>query len=152
MSEVVESAIQQIKPLRGRRPIELKGGKLLAEARAEAKERVGDTKQLIRGMRKQLIDERRLLRDAARRSKAAQLVYDKVSRQNFASIIDRRAAIVGSKAELRAAKTAEREAATHVAHKQKALAAAGISLTKAELARVSVEDKYQKSKLEPARE
>jgi hypothetical protein len=142
----VQSAISQVSPGRGRRPVILKGGTPLAEARKNAQTALVAAKAAYRIARAEHIDTTRQVKAATSRHGAAAKHLEKVKRQRFATTKDKRAAISAASATAKAAAADLKAAKAAESITFKAMDKVVAVVTKAETEKLRVEEKYQASK------
>lgn len=149
MSEI-QSAVSEIAPTRGsrsgRKPVTLKGGKPLAAARAEAKVKHKEAKAVHRAAiathREAEKAERVAIKNHAATTKALALVNAKPLPDKAAQ----KSAVSEAKAAHKASSTALKAAQKQTAAAAKVVTKAFESVTKADNARIAVEQQYAAQK------
>jgi hypothetical protein len=146
MSEV-QSAITSVAPLRGRRPVVLKDGTPLADARKAARETIAEARATLRDVKASMNVVAKKARSAASDATAAKKRYDKIKGQHFANKADKQIAVGAAKDAAAKAGAASKDAAVELKAASAAFTKAEKALAAAQLAKVKFEEKYQASKL-----
>lgn len=145
MSEV-QSAISQVSPHRGRRPVVLKDGTPLADARKAAREAVIAAKTALRDAKTTAREAVKAAKVASSKQYAADKQLTKTRDQRFVTPAEKKAAVNLATEALKAAKAETKTAEKAAADAQRAITKATADVSKAEAARLKVEERYQASK------